>query len=659
MRVLAIAATVVLIVVTVAGMVTAFALIARRLLGLRFGLVRLLLAGVLALAVAGPIAQATSGAVPAGERAAITPLWFLFLTAAGALLVAMVFLVLAEALVPSGSLPGPLELRRQLRGRIARARRYSEISRIAVRHGLLPYVRGRRRAELDTPDGRARLARSVRAALDEAGVTFVKLGQVLSTRRDLLPVEFVEELGQLQARVTPAPWEQVSGVLTAELGGPVDVLFAEIDREPLAAASVAQVQAARLPSGADVVVKVQRPGIRQVVERDLDIVARLARSLERGTRWGRSIGVRDLAAGFAAAVREELDFRIEAENMAGVAASRGTGDGVLVPTPHEPLCTERVLVMQRLDGTPLGAAGPLVTERGLDRTVLARTLLDSMLRQIMVDGVFHADPHPGNVLVLADGRLGLLDFGSVGRLDASVRAALQRLLLAMDRGDPLAASDALLEVVPRPDEIDQQRLERALGRFMARHLGQGVHPSVQMFTDLFRIVTGHGLSIPPEVAAVFRALATLEGTLGQLSPGFDLVAETRAFAARAFADQIDAATVRRTAAEELTTLLPMLRRLPRRVERIASAAEHGRLSLHVRLFADERDRRTVTGMLHQALLTILAATAGIMAVLLLDTSGGPTVTETVSLYQLFGYNLLVVGSVLALRVLVLIFRPDR
>jgi ubiquinone biosynthesis protein len=282
-----------------------------------------------------------------------------------------------------------------------------------------------------------------------------------------------------------------------------------------------------------------------------------------------------------------------------------------------------------------------------------------MLRQVLLDGVFHADPHPGNVVVLADGRLGLLDFGSVGRLDTSVRAALQRLLLAMDRADPLAASDALLEVLLRPDEVDQERLERSLGQFMARHLGPGTTPGVRMFSDLFRIVSEYVLSVPPEVAAIFRALATLERTLDRLAPGFDLVAEARSVAGSYAAAQLEVASPQQAVGEELTMLLPMLRRLPRRLERIASAAEHGRLSVHVRLFADERDRRHLTGMLHQVLLTILAATAGIMAVLLLGTGGGPRVTATVSLYQLLGYNLLVVCAILALRVLVLIFRPDR
>ena len=158
---------------------------------------------------------------------------------------------------------------------------------------------------------------------------------------------------------------------------------------------------------------------------------------------------------------------------------------------------------------------------------------------------------------------------------------------------------------------------------------------------------------------MFRALGVLEGTLTRLAPDLDLVAEARSFAAQHGPGKVDAEVARQAVTEELTTLLPMLRRLPRRVERIASAAENGRLSVQVRLFADQRDRRHVTGLLHQVLLTILAATAGIMAVLLLGTTGGPAVTATVTLYQLLGYNLLVVSAILALRVLVLIFRPDR
>jgi ubiquinone biosynthesis protein len=246
----------------------------------------------------------------------------------------------------------------------------------------------------------------------------------------------------------------------------------------------------------------------------------------------------------------------------------------------------------------------------------------------------------------------------VGRIDAGLRSALQRLLLALDRGDPASLTDALLDVVERPETLDEPRLERALGRFAARHVAAGITPDVRMFTDLFRIVADYGLAVPPEIAAVFRALATMEGTLTQLAPGFDIVAEARRFAAGQLAGQFSPEMLRKTVTDELIALLPMLRRLPRRIDRIGGALEAGRLSVSVRLFADAADRRHVTGLLHQVLLTFLAAASGIMAVMLIGLRGGPAITRTVTLYAFFGYCLLVVAAILAVRVLVLVFRPD-
>ena len=245
------------------------------------------------------------------------------------------------------------------------------------------------------------------------------------------------------------------------------------------------------------------------------------------------------------------------------------------------------------------------------------------------------------MLLLTDGTLGLLDFGSVGRIDSGLRGALQRLLLALDRGDPAALADALLDVVERPEELDEQRLERALGRFAARHVAAGITPDVRMFTDLFRIIADHGLAVPPEIAAVFRSLATMEGTLTQLAPGFDIVTEARRFAAEQLAGQFSRDTLRQTAIDELASLLPMLRRLPRRIDRIAGALETGRLSHNVRFLADASDRRYITGLLHQVLLAFLAAAAGIIAVMMIGLHGGPNVTPAVTLYAFFGYCLLV------------------
>ena len=306
---------------------------------------------------------------------------------------------------------------------------------------------------------------------------------------------------------------------------------------------------------------------------------------------------------------------------------------MVLPAVHEELCTEHVLVIEWLDGVSLRAAGQLIDDRGLDRAELTTALLRSMVYQITEGGVFHADPHPGNVLLLTDGRLALLDFGSVGRLDAQQRAALQNLLLAVGRGDPAALRDALLELVTRTADIDEQQLERALGQFMARHLAVGLPASAEIFTDLFRLASRFELAIPPEVGTVLRALATLEGTLTVLAPDFDIVTEARAYAAAHVTAQLTPKTVQKTAADELLALLPVLRRLPRRLDRITGALEQGRLSLNVRLFADERDRRVVTGLSHQFLLTFLGAATGIIAALLLGVSGGPEIAPEVSLDQ--------------------------
>ncbi|MGP3951676.1 ABC1 kinase family protein [Streptomyces sp. 7N604] len=739
------------VLLTVAIFFTGISAGARRLLGIRIGFLRTLIAcaaGMTAFQLFNQSLHDTD------SRAA---LFTVSLTVS--LLAAMAVLVLVEILVPSGSWPRPVQWARAVRGRLTRARRYSQISRIFMRHGLGRYVRGRAgldRAAVADEAGRE-AARSLRLALEECGGTFIKLGQVLSTRRDVLPPHIVEELSRLQSDVPPAPWSEVEAVLREELRAPLADVFADFDHEPLAAASIAQVHRATLRDGSTVVVKVQRPGIRESVERDLDIVLAMAQGLHVRARSVQGLGLRDLADGFAIAVREELDFRIEARNADAVAAA---GDGraqdapVRVPAVHHELSSARVMVQEWLDGVTLERAGADADARGLDRDALARTVLGAMLRQIMRDGVFHADPHPGNILLLAadgkrhgdddqygdghygdghygggqygdgqygdgqygDGqapRIGLLDFGSVGRIDATVRDAIQYLLLAVDRGDPAGMCDAVLELLgPRPDgrgagagvgagdgdaaddgpALDALLLERELGRFMARHLGPSSRPDAQTFTALFRLLTRFGLTVPPEVAAVFRALATLEGTLTRISPRFDLVAEARReatalvterlaaapaarLASRAtrtyatwtgtpYADEayedpawnaqpLDGAALTRAVAQELLPLLPMLRRMPRRAERITTSLEQGRLTARVRLLADDRDRRFIAGLVHQLLVTLLAAGTGLMAVFLLalGTGRGPHVTSNLELFPLLGYNLLAVSAILTLRVI--------
>ncbi len=644
--------------------ITLLAYGARRLLAeRRFSLSRTVVAGLAGQALTNAIFNALAGGVHGtlGHRR-LPPygvvLGFAALSWACGLLLAMAILVTWQAFVPAGTVPPLSSWPRSLRRRAARSRRYWQIVRIFTRCGLRPLLRG----GADEGGRTASLARSLSEALDRSGVVFVKFGQVLSTRRDLLPPEFIAELGRLQDRVSPLPWAQIEQVLREELGG--TEAFAEIDRQPLAAASIAQVHAAALRTGERVVVKVLRPGVASLVERDLDIIARLARRTEARAPWARTLGVVALAEGFATALREELDFRVEARNLAAVSAASGTAGPdlpanpsaacVVIPAVHYDLSTRRVLVMQRLDGVAMSKASHALAD--CDRERLAGELFDCLLRQIIVDGVFHADPHPGNILLLDDGRLGLIDFGSVGRLDAKLRAVLQRLLLALDRRDPIALTDALLEVTARPDALDEQALERAVGALLVRHLAAGQAPNATMFAELFRIVTRHALAVPPEFAATFRALSTLEGGLTLLAPGFDIVAAAERFGQSQLQDRLAPASLKAAATDEIVALLPMLRRLPRRLDRIAAAVEGGRLSVNVRLLADERDRRTIGGWVQLGVLTVLAAAAGLMAVALLALKGGPAMTATVSLYQFLGYCLLVICSLLALRVLAAVFR---
>jgi ubiquinone biosynthesis protein len=622
---------------------------ARRLLAeRRFSLSRTIVAGLAGQALTSTIFFAlASGWHIGAHRPSLAygvVLGFAALSWACGLLLAMAILVTWQAFIPAGTVPPPATWPRRLRSRAARSRRYWQIVRIFTRCGVRPLGRGPRSVSL---------ARSLTEALDRSGAVFVKFGQALSTRRDLLPSEFTSELGRLQDRVSPLPWAQIERVLSEELGG--TSMFAEIDTDPLASASIAQVHAATLRTGERVVVKVLRPGVTSLVERDLDIILRLARRTQARVGWAQAIGVVQLSEGFAAALREELDFRLEAGNLAAVHAANGAtvgSDGIVIPRAHHDLSTRRVLVMERLDGQALSKATPA----DCDRERLARALLDSLLRQIAVDGVFHADPHPGNILLLDDGRLGLIDFGAVGRLDAGLRAALQRLMLAIERRDPVAMTDALLEVTARPDDLDEQALERSVGALLVRHLASGRPPDATMFADLFRLVTRHELAVPAEFMATFRALSTLEGGLTLLAPGFDIVAEAERFGQAQLAGRLRPASLKDAAADEIVALLPMLRRLPRRVDRIAAAVEGGRLNVNVRVLADERDRKTITGWIQLGVLTVLAATAGGMAVALLALKGGPAMTPTISLYQFLAYCLLVVCALLALRVLAAVFR---
>jgi ubiquinone biosynthesis protein len=626
--------------------------LARRILGVPVGWWRSVVFGLVLVAVSPPILRFVGdrSGLLVGDRltgSSAAAVLLVVLTIAWTFTLGLAALVILEAILPTGTVPGLVTLVRNWRGQRRRTRRYTAIVGIAVRHGLGRFLRPGR---LPADPGLGQTAVALRRALEDGGVAFVKLGQTLSTRRDLLPPVLIDELSKLQSQAEPAPWPQIEKAIADGLGRPISSVFASIERAPLAAASVGQVHSARLLDGTDVVVKVQRPAARHQIAADLDIIVRLGARLDRTTGWGRSLGVRRLAEGFAASLREELDYTVELENTQAVAAGLQPSDRIAVPRPFPDLSSPTVLVMSRLSAAP-GGFHDLAPD---DRHRLATDLLGSVLRQIVVTGVFHADLHPGNVLIGPDGTLGLLDFGAVGRLDRTARSALGLLLYAIERDDPIAAASSLVELLGRPDDLDQRTLEREVGELMVRYR-TGAAAAAGVFTALFRLVVQHRFAVPAQVAAAFRAMGALEGTLSLISPGFDLLAAAQAAGGRLMRDAFEPAAVRQTLEGQLASLVPILQRLPQRLNKIVEDTEQGRLTIQVRALADRRDRQFITGLAQQMMLTILAAAAAVGAIILLTSAAGPRLTPTVPLYAFLGYVLLFVAFVLGLRVLVRVF----
>ena len=624
--------------------------LARRLLGTPVGWPRTLVLSLVTNAATAPLLTWTLPQLGVGQVAEWSPAAgaaALVITLFGAWMIAIEvgLLAIGEAIVPTGSLPGPVELIRSLPQRWRRGRRYASILRILTRHGLARYLRPGGRA--DAAD--ARTARALRDALAEGGVTFVKLGQMLATRPDLLPAVYVRELSTLHSDVPAESSAAVRAVIERELGGPPDELFATFDDAPLAAASVGQVHRATLPSGEAVVVKVQRPAAHATVTADLDIVTRLAALAERRTVWGRALGTVDLAAGFTRSLDEELDYRVELRNL--TACASGT---IAVPRAHPGYSSVRVLTMDAMDGVPLSRASTELDALAVEaRRALAEELLLAVLRQLLVTGIFHADLHGGNVMLLRDGRLALLDFGSVGRIDATARTSLALLLLALDRQDGAAATSALCDLLVVPAGLDERALERELAELIMR-FGGGL-PLNETIVDLFDVVVRHGLRVPGQIAAAFRALGAVEGTLRLLDPVLDLMALARRLTPSLTSDGL-ALPGADDVKDLLAVNLPALRRLPRRLVGIAERLEAGTLAVRVQGLGEAGERRFLTGLVHQVVLVVLAATSAACGVALTLSELGPQLTPVLRVSTFGGLTLLLFAFVLGCRALVLVFR---
>ena len=536
---------------------------------------------------------------------------------------------------------------RALRRRIDVLRRYRELVALSRSQGFGPFLGASGKEERAAEPVGVRLRR----VLEEAGGVYVKIGQIAATRVDLFPPEICAELAELQNRTRPEPPELIKPVLEAELGGPASEVFGEFDWNPLAAASIAQTYRARLHSGEPVVVKIQRPDIARIMERDLAALARLADLAERRTPLGRGIRSSEIIAHFARSLRAELDFGREANAMADMAAVLDPSSGVRIPKVYADLSTSRVLVQERFEGFTASDANELVSS-GFDRRALAEGLLRSSMEQILKLGFFHADPHPGNVFILEDGTLGLIDFGAVGALDPIQQEAVVDILAALVRRDVGLLRDGIERVAEMSGEVSAERLERAIARVLTENMRPtgGVEPKA--LENLVPMLSEFGIRLPGDLVLLSRTLVTLDGTLGVISPGMSVASAAMDLAASTEQPIVDWESILR---DELLAALPRLRRLPDRVDRIMTLAARG--DLRLRTVVDEDRGRILRTLVNRALLAAVGAAFLLAAaVLLVAVDKGPAVSGGAGLFEILGYGGLLVGSVLLLRVVAAVAR---
>ena len=479
----------------------------------------------------------------------------------------------------------------------------------------------------DTAADLARMEPAVqlRLAMEELGPTFVKLGQILAGRADLFGPEFIAEFEKLHSHVPALPMDALRPQLVRDLGGEPETVFARFDTEPLGAASIAQVHRARLFDGTEVVVKIRRPGITDTVDTDLRLLARLAAVVEAEMPTLAPYRPRQLVRELSRSLRRELDLADECRNAERIAANLAELPWMVVPRVHWAHTGERVNVQDFIDGVP-GPALARVDAHGLDRPLLARRGTQAGLKMIVEDGLFHADPHPGNVFYLEGNRIALIDFGMVGRLTPRRRDDLLQLLLGLVERRPQAVADVLVDWAGDDHHLDLSALEGEIDAFVDQYHGVPLQDLDlgRMLADVTTLLRDHHLGLPSDMALLIKTLITLEGMGRGLDPGFNMADEALPLLRKAAGDRYRPEAVASRAWQTLRRTLDVAEQLPHDAQRLLRNARRGRLHVGIELIHLERVADQVDGAANRVAVALVISALIIGSSIVTTVQGGPT-----------------------------------
>lgn len=515
------------------------------------------------------------------------------------------------------------------RRRLAEIARMRRIIEVLVRNGLgflveqlaldrfLPRFWRQRQVYAHQEMGRLTVPQRLRRTLEELGATYIKLGQLLSGRADLLPREYIEELSRLLDAAPPVPAAAIRQTIEEELGAPVEELFATFDDIPIAAASIGQVHRATLPDGQPVVVKVQRPGIEQAVEADLELLLRQARFLEKRSETMRDYNVLGIAEELALSLREELDYKVEGRNAERLRINL-QGDGrFLIPLVHWNLTTRRVITLEHLDGIQFNELERL-REAGYDLSSIAHTTLDAYLKQIFVDGFYHADPHPANLMVIGT-QIGFVDFGTAGYLTPGQKDLLGDLFLQLLDQDAGGLARTLVKMGATRGRPSLEAMERDLQRLLVHYWGvalEEVHLG-EMLAEIFTTAYKHKVYLPGDLALLARTLITLEGTGLALDPGFVVIEAVRPFAEQLIHERLSPRAAGRRALRAVRQAADLAQAFPRRMDDLWDRLEEGELTVGIDLRRLELLIARLNSMVNRIAFSVVVAALIIGSALIL------------------------------------------